>query len=316
MDEVLISGESATARTPEGASATVPLAALRGGLGSNPDPLADFVFPDGVKHAWWDPSLLVILQEIQPAVRPVRWIDKRRSPVPFGAGTLYQEFSLAFPYIIMLAVFAHHPRTASATGLGFRLAQRTELFVRNAPISSLDDELYFGPFLNVTRHTPDAPPDGIEAKGKCLSWFCTQTLNLKHFDAERDSNRRIRKSMAALVEHFFSGFNLSSDSGTWPGELRSWHSEYVIRKVDPRIATPERWQKATEQDPSFIINDVGFIPLPSGFTIRRVVQRLFEQFAAKGSAVKTSADLARMIFNHGQPTQFAYPHKLWGTEPS
>jgi hypothetical protein len=92
--------------------------------------------------------------------------------------------------------------------------------------------------------------------------------------------------MHCLLE---TAFNDSSDHH----EASSWYTE--SRNVDPRIATVDRWQEATERDPLFALE----VPwLATGKTIHEVVERIFRNRPSGPRRVTSAADLVRVIFNH------------------
>jgi hypothetical protein len=178
---------------------------------------------------------------------------------------------IGLPYLVTLAVFD-----------GAVLTDANECFFRTAPIGSEDDALCYPALLNCSRfHVPDGHP---------LSWICTQKLDRATIAAD-DPNVQMRSGLKALMHCLLeSGFNESSEHH----EAASWFSE--SRRVDPRIATVEAWQEATAADPLFVLE----VPwLPTGLTIRQVVERSYRNLPGGGQTVESVGDLARIIFNHG-----------------
>jgi hypothetical protein len=127
-------------------------------------------------------------------------------------------------------------------------------------------------------------------EGNPLSWLCTQYLD-RSFESEPDTARRkllaFQQLRFCLLE---SGFNYSSEHN----EGSSWYTESL--SVDPRIATVEEWEKATAEDPMFVL-DVPW--LPTGFTGGQVADRIFDLHRARQPKFESAGDLARLVFNHG-----------------
>ncbi|MBU1695065.1 MAG: hypothetical protein KKC51_14040 [Verrucomicrobia bacterium] len=313
MDILAIAESEVTAQSAEGMTASMPLVQFTAGLRPAPTGLEDVLYPDGVKHVWTQFPMAILLYERPPQVVRVRWIAPD-SVNTHGPHTRYRQHKISLPYVIVFAVFA-----VRDTSVGLRLTQRCEVFFRREPLSSLADEVLFPCLLNASKHKPPdrvlpycaADPRAVAVPGKCLSWLCSQHLALKPFD-RMPMNERVRASLAGLVEHLlYSGFNHSSDSGQWPGEEASWFTISLQKAIDPRVASPEAWEKATLRNPDFIL-EVPF--LRSGFSAGEVAQRLFQEFNMAAPPLNTSQALARVVFNSGQPRRFVYPHKLWASE--
>ena len=86
-----------------------------------------------------------------------------------------------------------------------------------------------------------------------------------------------------------TAFNYSSEHH----EDSSWFTE--SRQADPRVASIEAWQDATNADPNFAM-DVPW--LPTGHTLAQVVDRIFNNLRNPAHDLATAAALARVIFNH------------------
>lgn len=313
MEVLSIVLSEVTAMTSEGLTATMPVRDFAAALRPAPTGLEDVLYPDGVKHVWTQHPMAILLYERPPQAVRVRWIAPD-SPATHGYATRYREYKISLPYLVIFAVFA-----IRETDVGLRLTQRCEVFFRREPLASLADELLYPCLLNATKHKPPdrvipysaADPRAVAVPGKCLSWLCSQHLPLTPFDA-LPMNERVRASLAGLVEHLlYSGFNRSSDSGTWPGEEASWFTIYQKLGVDSRVASPEAWEQATRGNPDFIF-DVPF--LRTGFSAGEVADRLFREFNVAAPPTETSRDLARRIFNRSPARQFHYPHRMWASE--
>lgn len=224
-------------------------------------------------------AVTVVVIERPPSLHRFNWIaaDSRSR---FGAGTKYREVTLALPYLVLLAVFT--------MGEGGRLTLApgcNECFFRNEPLRSLDDELCYPALLNCSKFRVQ--------EGRPLVWICTQYLD-RSFDAECDLNARVRGGIKALLHCLLeTGFNYSSEAH----EGSSWFTE--SRGIDPRIATVEAWQEASLQDQFFALN----VPwLKTGLSLRQVTDRIFKNLRATEPPIRTTADLARLVFNQRRST--------------
>jgi hypothetical protein len=163
----------------------------------------------------------------------------------------------------------------------WQLSGSNECFFRNEPLGSLDDDLCYPALLNCSRFDPQ--------EGRPLSWICTQHLDYASIRKEADPNRCMRLGLRRLLHCLLeTGFNYSSEHH----ERSSWFSEST--RVDRRIATIEAWEQATARDPLFVLE----VPwLPTRHTVRQAAERVFANHAARGSAIRTAADIARLVFN-------------------
>jgi hypothetical protein len=85
-----------------------------------------------------------------------------------------------------------------------------------------------------------------------------------------------------------TSFNLSSERH----EGNSWYG--ASKEIDKRIATIESWEEATRKDPLFVL-DVPWIK--TGHSVSGIAERIFARTNAVNTEIKSSADLARVIFN-------------------
>jgi hypothetical protein len=269
-DILHIEGDTVRAVSPEGKEATMPVEAFvrqcAGAAGH------DVVLPDGVKCEFAHGPLLIWVHELTPRVHRFKWIAPD-SPQGFGRGTRYREVRLALPYVVTFAVFVPGPDGRLTLGRG------NECFFRTAPLANLEDELFYPALLNCSksRH-PDGQP---------LAWICTQHLDWSSFHGEADTGRRLRAGFGALMHCLLdTGFNYSSEAH----EGASWFGE--SRGVDPRVATVEAWQAASEQNPLFPLE----VPwLPSGHTVRQLAGRIANHGAAR-PRYTDAGSLARLVF--------------------
>ena len=276
-DTITIANGVATATSPEGKQASMPLEALLAKVAARRMDTANVVLPDGVKTVLTEGGITIWIYESPPRVYRFLWIAPD-SPSPFGNGTKYRTVRIALPYLIVFAVFA-----VQANGR-MQLTGANECFFRVEPFKHLDDPLHYPALLNCSRFKPQ--------DGRPLSWICTQ--HLKHTPAMRDpdSHKAMVASFDALRHCLLeSGFNLSSEHH----EFSSWFTS--SRDVDPRINTVEAWEEATAQDQLFVL-DVPW--LQTNHTVRQVAERIFTQQQANARHVRTAGGLARIIFNHKQ----------------
>lgn len=270
METVQVAGTAMQATSPEGLSASMSIEdVLRAACPRRVD-TRGVVMPDGFRLAYPMGPFSVWVFEVPPRVYQFRWIAKD-SPKQFGAGTAYRAVRIALPYVVVLAVFE-----------GDVLSDANECFFRTKPLDSEKDPLSYPALLNCSKFNP---PDG-----KPLSWICTQKLDRARFMRVRDPAQRMRAGLGALLSCLFeTGFNYSSEHH----EGASWFTE--SNGVDPRIATVEQWEEATAADPLFVF-DVPWIP--TGLSVRQVVERTLKNKNACAQRVASADDLARIIFNH------------------
>jgi hypothetical protein len=166
---------------------------------------------------------------------------------------------------------------------------RNECFFLNQPLDTngLETELHFPALLNCSRL-----PDGSEHP---LSWICTQHLRPRDYVVKSNLESSIRVGLSALLRHLLeSGFNRSSENH----ELSSWYSESVAAGIDPRIASVEDWEKATAEDPLFVLE----VPwLPTGKSLREVTKRIVGAGRTVQGSPANASDLARLIHNQKRP---------------
>jgi hypothetical protein len=275
MAAITIDGSEVTAVSPEGATATMSVTEFTECLGSRRMDTGDVILADGVKAVLSGGPLTVWVHQTPPRVHLLKWIAER-STRPFGMGAEYRDVRIALPYLITLAVFAPAQKGAS------RLSGWNECFFRNAPLESMEDQLFYPALLNCSKF---APPEG-----RPLSWICTQYLDSSSFRREADPSRAMRAAFRQLMSCLLdTGFNYSSEHN----ELSSWFTE--SRGCDPRVAVIDRWQEETARDPLFVLE----VPwLKTGFNVRQVVDRLLHNHHCTPAAISHSGDLSRIVFNH------------------
>lgn len=275
MDKITIEGTQVSATSPEGKTATMSLEQLMARAAPKRMDSNGVVLPDGIKLPLSEGAVTILVHETPPGVYSLRWIASDSS-ARFGSEAKYRQVAIALPYVILLAVFAQTARG------GLQLTASSECFFRNAPLAAPEDELFYPALLNCSKF---ASPDGHP-----LSWLCVQKLDMAKLVRERDLNKRIQASIHALLHCLFeTGFNYSSEHH----EGSSWYTE--SRKVDKRIATIEAWETATKEDPLFALE---LSWLKTGYSVRQVADRIFQNLRAGPQCVTSASDLARIVFNN------------------
>jgi len=180
--------------------------------------------PDGVKFYDWRPPFLVVVHQSPPHVRQLRWIAAD-SPVPFGEGVVYRKVRLSLPYAVTFAVYEQR-------GPGLYLTHANELYFRNEPLRSRQDQVGYPALLNLSQvHTP------LREK----AWICTQYL-------EPDPDATWTEQLQMLLEHTWNGgFNLSSENH----EGASWFG--LSEGIHPDLHPVERWEQASAAFDAFAL---------------------------------------------------------------
>jgi hypothetical protein len=268
------------ARSPEGNKAALRIEELADVLSDPAMDTGEAPLPVGVRYVKSRGGTTVWVHETPPSVWNLRWIADD-SPKPFG-GAAYRDVVLGLPYLVVLAVFhrdGEGPRT---------LTGANECFFRTAPLRSYTaDELLVPALLNCSVFGP-VGKGKIGIDGRPLVWICTEHLNFRRLALEKDAAQRMVKSLAALMQALLgTGFNLSS-------EHHEFSSGFTVsRGIDPRVDTVEAWQRATEEDPEFVLN----VPwIKTGYTLAEAVERVFLRQGESARRTRSAQDLARLVF--------------------
>jgi len=281
---VVFTGDEVHARLPEGTTGCMPLPDLMAKLVPGGPDTGDLVLPDGVKRVLPVPDGLMLVHQTPPRVYSFKWISDD-SETPFGAGTEYRSVRIALPYVVTMAVFEGATRGIPV------LSHRNECFFSNQPLESdgPDTPLCFPALLNCSRYPK---PEGFP-----LSWICTQHLSKREFAGRKTLHASLHAGLSALLRHLLeSGFNRSSEMH----EGSSWFKETVDAGVDPRIASVETWQKASAEDPLFVLE----VPwLTTGRTLQQMCERIIRLSGPKRSAPGTASDIARLVINGQKPSR-------------
>lgn len=181
--------------------------------------------------------LTVCIVELEPAFRVLDWIHPE-SPISYGPQAIYTPRRLATPYVVLKVPF-----------MNGTIMPQAELFYRNLPLSTLDDEVYWSNLLNVSPH----------AYG-CRAWICTQYLRTEH------PQPGVTPGLHALLNHLWGGgFNRSSEHHEGSSAFKKAGDD----KVDPRVTDVERWEQESIKDPRFVLK-VNWKPV--GVTVRQLIQ--------------------------------------------
>jgi hypothetical protein len=208
-------------------------------------PLNGTAFPDGIKFVEWREPFLLVVHQLPPHVRLVRWIAAD-SPRQYGPGTKYRKVRLSIPYAITFAMYCQR-------GEGLFLAGNNELYFRNEPLRSKNDRLGYPALLNISR---------IPAAKRQRAWICTQFLRCT---PDLDWTAQLR----ALLDHTWNGgFNLSSENH----EGASWYTD--SKGIHPSLHPVEKWEKATTANEAFALT-VPWKPAP--LAVGELIENLFEE---------------------------------------
>ena len=114
--------------------------------------------------------------------------------------------------------------------------------------------------------------------------YARRTLERKHRQPDPISDG-LEAVRYCLLE---TSFNLSSEHH----EGNSWFG--VSRNKIPQVASVEKWEQKTKQDPLFATE----VPwLPTGHTVQSFADRTFNRLGSANTQIKTADDLARIIIN-------------------
>ncbi len=276
---ITATGDQISAVSPEGEQRTMKIEEFLERVAPRQFDTGEIVLPDGVKCVQPVPGGAVVVHQTPPRVHRFKWIAAD-SPAPFGPETTYREVSIALPYITVIAVFDEVSRNGA-----LRLANSSECFFTNHPLENqgLDTPLAFPALLNCSRF-PDS------ARARPLSWICVEKLPRSARVGLKTAHEGVQKGLTALLQHLLeSGFNRSSDEH----EMSSWYSETVKADIDPRLATIEDWERASEEDPLFVLE----MPwLPTNHTVRSAIARIAKTRGADRGRLSCTRDLLRVLF--------------------
>lgn len=266
---ITINNNLVSLTSPEGQIAEIKLDKVAKLLAPPPLSTDGVVLPDGVKAIIPGDKLTVVVHQTTPRMWCLKWIAGD-SPAKYGTGTKYRNVTIALPYVIVMAMFNKEGLTSYS-----------EAFFTIKPLTSLDDKLLAPALLNCSKLPSN------QSQGKMISWICVQNLPFGKVKA-KDRNKQIHLGLKELLRCLFeTGFNLSSEDH----EGSSWFTESA--KIDKRIETIEKWEKASARDPLFVL-DVPWIPVNN--SVSEMAARMLK---INGDTTKevTQASLERMVFN-------------------
>jgi len=280
-NQAIIQDDHVAVTTPEGVAALMPLKDLISQLGDNSIDTRNLVLPDGTKAAITSGNMTIMVWEIPPQVHSVKWTTATNPNNDTKKN--YKQRSISLPYIIIIAPFTKHASN------GLILHNSPECYFSNNPIKSMEDKISFPALLNCSKHIR-------EVDKRPLSWICTQYLNYSEISNVKEENTRIRLSMKRLIECLlYTGFNFSSEMN----EGDSWYSEFCRKTKDERFINLDKWEEATEADPTFVL-EVDWISTEK--SVRELVDRMFSIHntgGARSAEGITFVDVERVVIkNH------------------
>ena len=210
--------------------------------------------PRGVRMWVERRDAVAVALEIAPHARTVRWLADG-SKAPYGRAARYEQYFVAFPFVIVLLVF----RGGALTG-------QQQLYYRADSLDS-GDELMLPNLYNV-------------AKGygqQC--WLCLQNVaDLRSLPWH--------EKLARIVDHTFSaGFNQSAEEH----EGNSYWSAH--KAVDERLSSMEKWQQATRDNRRFAL-DVAW--RPAGTSAGAELSKMLDQ-VVRPRRLQSSAELLGLL---------------------
>lgn len=180
----------------------------------------------------------------------------RWSDAHMGKGGQYQTHRLAFPYIVYLFLFFQGS------------FEEMRVYYRTAPLQGPDDVITMPNLWNV--QADPAKPSACRA--------CLRGRSLDMWGAP------LAEQVRALLDHFWStGFNTDIEGNCFER----------ARGLDPRIASLEAWEDASEADPLFPLT-LNWEQI--GPTVGGVMDRLAESGPQPRQAIAEASDLADLIY--------------------
>lgn len=276
-DRLIIQDGKVTLTTEEGRTLERPESDFRQMVQQEALPRLDgAAFPDGIKFFKWRPPVFVLVHQMSPHVRQVRWITDD-SPADFGPGTKYQTVRLSIPYAITFAVYHQ-------CGEHLILSSSNELYFKNEPLRTLDDPLGYAALLNISR---------IDNGKRTVSWICTQHLRYS-------PKTNWCQQLQALLEHTWNGaFNRSSERHEGESMYRFSHG------VHPDLHPIQRWCQATEANEAFALG-VKWKPVPQ--TVGELMDSMLQEQRGNGGPFsprrgkRLPASLVARFMNYVQQT--------------
>ncbi len=209
--------------------------------------------PDNVRWIAESGDHAVYVVELQPELRTVNWADYYDDDDEEHEA---QKYTIATPYVILRVPFYKNI-----------IKGCVEVFYRNAPLKSIDDELYRTNLRNVCMG------DGIHYYAS----LCIDGL-------QTDSSMSRNEVLNELVNHLWSGeFN------------KELGSEFeCMSHEDKRLSSIERWQKESIKDPKFVLG-VKWLPAmntcgtPHQATVKDSISLHFKHYTGGTSPASATA---------------------------
>lgn len=154
--KINIENDKVIASSPQGHSAEIPLADFLNALmGQARIDTCGMTAQPGFKAAYSQGHSTVIIQELEPHERTVRWIDAKNSRAKYGAEVVYKDYHISLPYTVFVCVFSRE------MGSDFTLGKHCEVFFRTEPITDCrKDELSYPTLLNTSRFVSEVDITG------------------------------------------------------------------------------------------------------------------------------------------------------------
>jgi len=236
-------------------------------------PIDGAALPDGVKFLHWRSPLLLVVHQLPPHVRLLRWITED-SPADYGPGTRYRSVRLSMPYAITLAMYFYHGDRLSLTGAN-------ELYFRNEPLRAESDTLGYPALLNISC---------VTGPRRMRTWICTQHLRCP---PKADWCRQLQM----LLDHNWNGaFNRSS-------ERHEGLSSYGYSQgIHPDLHPVSRWEEASRANDAFALT-VPWKPAP--MCLRELIDEMFRDCGTAASFCRrngggTPEGLVARFINYAQ----------------
>lgn len=224
-------------------------------------PIHGDAIPDGVKFIEWRPPFMCVVHQLPAHVRSLRWIEDD-SPEPFGPGAKFKKRRLSLPYAVTFAMYFRRARDLSLVGYN-------ELYFRNEPLKTRQDQLGFPSLLNLSR---------IDIKGRSRSWICTQYL-------KSPPRASWSAQLASLIDHTWNGsFNLSSEhheGASWYGESKGVH-----KSLHPIAA----WEQASKENDAFAL---GVAWKPAKHNVGQLIDAMFAECSGEVGTLRIAARMKR-----------------------
>lgn len=180
--------------------------------------MSDKPIPDNVRWIVESGDRAVYIVELQPELHSIECYfgvcpcsECREN----GTNGEQGRFTIATPYVILKVPFHKN-----------RLQEYTEVFYRNRPIESLDDELFL-------TNLPNTANGGGESHG----WMCMDGVKTK-------TSMTREQVLGVIVNHLWCGeFNNEISSSNF----------HNFMDCDKRLSSMAAWQEASLKDPSFVL---------------------------------------------------------------